>query len=145
MTAENKTKIGPTAIPAFWRENYAGLANFNWREMLDIIGIDAGLFLANNFGFRELAWEEMQKYSRLKLIQLAGSLLKSIKQEDFTIWGQPGIRAQLINIKTKSLEMDFKYEGDEKSFHVLNAVSPAFTCALPFSQLLVREISDRIN
>lgn len=51
----------------------------------------------------------------------------------------------LINIKTKQLEMDFKYEGDDKSFHVLNAVSPAFTCALPFSKLLVSEIKLKVN
>ena len=28
VTAENKTKIGPTAIPAFWRENYTGWDKF---------------------------------------------------------------------------------------------------------------------
>jgi (S)-2-hydroxyglutarate dehydrogenase len=144
VTAEKKTKIGPTAIPAFWRENYVGLEQFDLNEMIDILGIDASLFLANNFGFRKLAFNEMQKYSKKKLVQLAGSLLKYINQRDFKQWGKPGIRAQLINIKTKQLEMDFKYEGDDKSFHVLNAVSPAFTCAIPFSQLLVEQIKNKI-
>ncbi|HIF51283.1 MAG TPA: L-2-hydroxyglutarate oxidase [Thiotrichaceae bacterium] len=143
VTAENKTKIGPTAIPAFWRENYVGLEQFNLKEMIDILGIDASLFVANNFGFRKLAFNEMQKYSKKKLVKLAGTLLKNIDQNDFKQWGKPGIRAQLINIKTKELEMDFKFEGDDKSFHVLNAVSPAFTCALPFSELLVSEMNIR--
>jgi (S)-2-hydroxyglutarate dehydrogenase len=145
VTAENKTKIGPTAIPAFWRENYTGLEQFNLKELIDIVGIDASLFLANNFGFRKLAFKEMQKYSKKKLVQLAGTLLKNINQQDFKQWGKPGIRAQLINIKTKQLEMDFKFEGDDKSFHVLNAVSPAFTCALPFSELLVAEIKQKLS
>ena len=140
VTAENKTKIGPTAIPAFWRENYTGWEKFNLEELVDIVGIDASLFLTNNFGFRSLAFQEMQKYSKKKLVQLAGTLLKNIKQTDFKEWGRPGIRAQLINIKTKQLEMDFKFEGDSKSFHVLNAVSPAFTCSLPLSRLIVDEI-----
>lgn len=140
VTAENKTKIGPTAIPAFWRENYAGWEKFNLEELVDIVGIDAGLFLTNNFGFRNLAFQEMQKYSKKKLVQLAGTLLKNINQRDFNKWGRPGIRAQLINTKTKQLEMDFKFEGDNKSFHVLNAVSPAFTCSLPLSRLIVDEI-----
>jgi len=144
VTAENKTKIGPTAIPAFWRENYSGLDQFDLKEMIDIIGIDASLFLKNNFGFRKLAVNEMMKYSKRKLVRLAGTLLRDIKQSDFRQWGKPGIRAQLINVKTKSLEMDFKFEGDDKSFHVLNAVSPAFTCAIPFSQLLVEEIKNKI-
>ncbi len=145
VTAENKTKIGPTAIPAFWRENYTGWDKFNLEELVDIIGIDASLFLANNFGFRKLAFKEMQKYSKKKLVQLAGTLLNSIEKNDFIKWGTPGIRAQLINTKTKQLEMDFKYEGDDKSFHVLNAVSPAFTCALPFSEYLVAKIREKLN
>ena len=41
--------------------------------------------------------------------------------------------------------MDFKFEGDEKSFHVLNAVSPAFTCAEPFSKLIVKNIKSKLN
>lgn len=145
VTAENMTKIGPTAIPAFWRENYTGLEKFSFKELIDIIGIDTSLFFSNNFGFRELAFKEMQKYSKKKLVKLAGTLLKSINQDDFKTWGKPGIRAQLINTKTKQLEMDFKFEGDNKSFHVLNAVSPAFTCALPFSELLVNDIKTKLN
>src|SRR5213594_381751 len=45
--------------------------------------------------------------------------------------GRPGIRVQLVCIRERRLEMDFKYEGDDRSFHVLNAVSPGFTCACP--------------
>ena len=144
VTAENKTKIGPTAIPAFWRENYIAWEKFNLKELIDIAGINAGLFLANNFGFRKLVFREVQKYSKKKLVKLAGTLLNKIDQKDFKQWGKPGIRAQLINIKTKELEMDFRFEGDNKSFHVLNAVSPAFTCALPFSELLVSGIKKYI-
>lgn len=145
VTAENKTKIGPTAIPAFWRENYSGLSGFNLRELMTIIGIDVRLLVSNDFGFRDLAVEEMQKYSRRNLVNLAGSLLKEIKQEDFTVWGKPGIRAQLYNTRTRRLDMDFRFEADDRSLHVLNAVSPAFTCAMPFSRLLVDEIDRRIN
>jgi (S)-2-hydroxyglutarate dehydrogenase len=145
VTAENKTKIGPTAIPAFWRENYTGLGQFNLLELIDVIGLEAYLFIMNKFGFRKLAINEMMKFSKRKLVKLAGTLLRDINQRDFQKWGKPGIRAQLINTKTKELEMDFKFEGDDKSFHVLNAVSPAFTCALPFSELLVSEIKQKIN
>jgi L-2-hydroxyglutarate oxidase len=41
--------------------------------------------------------------------------------------------------------MDFKFEGDKKSFHILNAVSPAFTCAEPFSKLIVENIKSKLN
>jgi hypothetical protein len=36
--------------------------------------------------------------------------------------------AQLINLKQSKLEMDFIVEGDHKSIHILNAVSPGWVC-----------------
>ena len=44
VTAEQNVKIGPTAIPAFWRENYKGLSNFNFNELMEILARQAGLF-----------------------------------------------------------------------------------------------------
>ena len=81
VTAENKTKIGPTAIPAFWRENYTGWDQFNLKELIDIVGMDVSLFLTDNFGFRRLAVNEMMKYSKRKLVRLAGTLLRSSDAE----------------------------------------------------------------
>jgi len=37
--------------------------------------------------------------------------------------------------------MDFVLEGDDRSFHVLNAVSPGWTCSIPFA----RHVVDRIG
>jgi hypothetical protein len=41
--------------------------------------------------------------------------------------------------------MDFCLEGDNRSFHILNAVSPAFTCALPFAEFVVDEVEAKMN
>jgi hypothetical protein len=41
--------------------------------------------------------------------------------------------------------MDFKMEGDERSFHVLNAVSPAFTCSISFSEYTFEQIAELIE
>jgi len=73
----------------------------------------------------------------------AAALAQGIRAEHFTRWGPPGIRAQLLDRATGTLEMDFRYEGDDRSFHVLNAVSPAFTCAIPFCAHLADQI-DRL-
>jgi hypothetical protein len=32
-------------------------------------------------------------------------------------------------------------EGNDRSMHILNAVSPAFTCALPFADYVVDRIA----
>lgn len=139
-----RTKLGPTATPAFWREHYGGVRGFSLTECASIVAREAGLFLRDDFGFRQLALEELRKYSRSYLVALAGQLAEGIRPEDYRDWGRPGIRAQLVNIRERRLEMDFKYEGDARSFHVLNAVSPGLTCALPFAAHLVDEI-DRLR
>jgi len=61
-------------------------------------------------------------------------MVKDLDPAGFTEWTKPGIRAQLLDTQTLSLVQDFVVEGDKDSVHVLNAVSPAFTCAFPFSQ-----------
>jgi (S)-2-hydroxyglutarate dehydrogenase len=141
ITAYGEVKIGPTAIPAFWRENYKGLSNFNPLEMADIVRWQALLFARNAFDFRRLAFEEMRKYSRRHLVNLAMNMVTGVDPDKFTIWSTPGIRAQLLNKKTFALVQDFAVEGDAKSQHVLNAISPAFTCSIPFAA----SIGDRIE
>jgi L-2-hydroxyglutarate oxidase len=64
-------------------------------------------------------------------------MVKKIDSSKFNKWGKPGIRAQLLNTKTKQLVMDFIVEGDDETIHVLNAVSPAFTASYPFTKWVV--------
>lgn len=141
VDVNGKTKIGPTALPALWREQYKGFDDFNIKEMIEILIRDSSLFLHNDFGFRNVAINELRKSSRSEIIKLASVMCAGLNKSSFKEWGKPGIRAQLVNIHNKKLEMDFKCEGDEHSFHVLNAVSPAFTCSMPFSYYLVEEIA----
>lgn len=145
LTVDGKAKIGPTSMPAFWRENYQGLDNFNMSEFVEIILKEADLFMRNSFGFRDLAFKEMRKYLRANMVKDASSMLEDVKLSDYKKWGKPGIRAQLIDLKKKKLEMDFIYEGDKKSFHILNAVSPAFTCSWSFSLFLSEQINKLIH
>lgn len=55
VTVDSKAKIDPTAIPAFWRENYQGLKGFDAAEALSILRDEAVLFLRNDFNFRGIA------------------------------------------------------------------------------------------
>jgi L-2-hydroxyglutarate oxidase LhgO len=140
LLVDGRSKIGPTAIPAFWREQYKGFENFKFDEFAEILFRDIGLLFFSGFDFKRLAAEETMKYFRKRLVSLASELLEGVKLEDFRHWGKSGIRAQLLNIKTKKLEMDFVVQGDSRSLHVLNAVSPAWTCALPFAKHICDQI-----
>jgi L-2-hydroxyglutarate oxidase len=145
VAASGKAKIGPTAIPGFWREHYGGLANFRWDEFLEVAIRGVGLLANSQFDFKTLAFQEIAKYSKSKMISLASELAEGVKFEHYQSWGKPGIRAQLVDIKKRKLEMDFVLEGDRHSMHVLNAVSPAFTCGIPFSEHVCERIQAILN
>ena len=145
VTAQGKAKIGPTAIPAFWREQYESFGNFRFSELVDVLVRQAGLFMFSGFDFKRLAYEEIQKYSRTHLVQLATTLMDGITPQQYETWGRPGIRAQLLDTKKRKLEMDFVLEGDSRSMHVLNAVSPAFTCSLPFAEYVCQKIQAQLG
>lgn len=140
VTTDGHAKIGPTAIPALWREQYQGMSRFSARELFEIGMRGMSLWFNADFDFRSLAREEFAKYNKRHLVQLSTVLADDIKPESFTRWGKPGIRAQLIHLKERRLVMDFLFEGDERSFHVLNTVSPGWTCSFPFSAYLVDHI-----
>jgi L-2-hydroxyglutarate oxidase LhgO len=137
VTVDGSVKIGPTSMPAFWRENYKGFDQFNAGETVNILSWEAWLFITNAFGFRALAIDEIKKYNMKYFAGLAENLVKKLDVKGFDEWGKPGIRAQLLNVETKELVMDFVVEGDKDSIHVLNAVSPAFTCSFPFARWVV--------
>lgn len=143
ITVDGTIKIGPTAIPAFWRENYNGFDNFKLNEFFEIIGYEIKLFITNAFNFRALAYEEIKKYSKTYFTNLALKMVNKIDIKSFNQWSKPGIRAQLLNTETLELLQDFVVESDDKSIHVLNAVSPAFTCSFAFAQYVVNEIIEK--
>lgn len=140
VTPDGHVKIGPTAIPAFWREQYGGLSGFDISEFLEIAWRGLGLFMGAGFDFRRLAVEELRKQSRAHMVALASKICRGVKLSDYNRWGRPGIRAQLLDVSKKKLEMDFVVEGDARSTHVLNAVSPAFTASFPFAQWVCDKI-----
>jgi L-2-hydroxyglutarate oxidase LhgO len=142
-TVGGKVKVGPTAIPSLWRENYDGLSNFSLKELMEILATEIRLFVANSFGFRKNVLREMKKYSRSSLMKQAAGLVKTIDPDKLGDYSTPGTRAQLLDREKMRLTMDFVVEYGENSTHILNAVSPAFTCAFSFSRFIVDEINSR--
>jgi L-2-hydroxyglutarate oxidase LhgO len=141
VTGDGQMKIGPTAIPAFWRENYAGLDRAQPKELFETITTNAGLFWRNQFNFRKLAIEETKKNSMMYLKHLAGKLVKNFDLKSFNQWSRPGIRAQLYDQESKQLVQDFVIKKTAHTIHLLNAVSPAYTCSLAIAEHIADEFS----
>lgn len=138
-------KIGPTAIPAFWRENYNAFENFHARDFIEIITRQTRLLWSADFDFKRLAFKELRKHARSVMVSEARQLAHGVDVQHYRRWGKPGLRAQLVDTRTHRLEMDFVVEGDARSLHLLNAVSPAFTCSMPFAQHVVQQVRAKVH
>jgi L-2-hydroxyglutarate oxidase LhgO len=144
LTVNGSTKIGPTASPIWSREQYQGYVNFSKPlEFFDILSLQANLYLKDSSsGFRNLVHSELGKmlHTRNYLIKQASHLIDGIQPSDFSGYSTPGIRAQLVDTKLHKLEMDFIIEGDHHSTHILNAVSPGWTCCIPLAEMICSRI-----
>ena len=129
--------VGPTAIPAFGRENYGILKGLD-SEAFSILMRDLLLFVGND-KFRNIALEEPRKYFFKYFYKDAAKLVRHITPNDFTATSKVGIRPQLVNIKTYELVMDFLVERQQNTVHILNSISPSFTSSMYFAELSVKK------
>jgi len=129
--------LGPTAIPAFGRENYGILSGID-AEAFAIAYQDLVLFLSNP-QFRNVALTEPVKYLPSAFYRDAARLVKELSPDDLVAASKVGIRPQLVDWETKQLVMDFLVVADGSSIHVLNPISPAFTSSMDLAQGMVAE------
>lgn len=135
--ASGTVYAGPTAIPALGRENYGILQGSQWREALQV-GLElTRMYWANQQNFRALVHAEVGKYQKRHFLAAVRKLMPELTADDLVASSKVGIRPQLVNRREKRLEMDYVIERSETSTHVLNAISPAFTSSLAFSEWLV--------
>ena len=127
--------VGPNASLALGRENYKG-SGMNWGETLRMISNSRFVRLMADFDFLQIALEELKlSTSKKAFLKAARELVPSISDDDLQP-DQSGMRAQLVDRKGHLVD-DFLFERTDKSFHILNAVSPAMTSALSFAEHVV--------
>lgn len=132
--------VGPTAIPVLGRENYHKLQGTNFKEACGISWQLMSMYINNKNNFRLLAKTEMAKYSKRAFLAAAKKLVPRLESKDLVFTAKAGIRPQLINTKTKKLEMDYVLQRTDNSLHVLNAISPAFTSSFAFAAIIVDKV-----
>lgn len=135
-SASGDVYLGPTAIPAFGRENY-GLLKGIGSEALKIAFQNLILFM-HNPKFRKVAMTEPFKYIKKFFFEDAKKLVKQLKREWLMPTYKVGLRPQLVNWQTKELMMDFVIERNENTIHILNAISPAFTSSMAFADYVIQ-------
>jgi L-2-hydroxyglutarate oxidase LhgO len=140
VTPSGAVYFGPSAAPAFGRENYRGLRGFSASDVFVIGARLLEYYVRNSDGFRHYVHAEAPRLVKAGFLRAARRLVPALRSEDLLPDRKVGIRAQLVDRETGHLEMDFVIEPGPRSTHVLNAVSPAFTCALPFGELVAEAV-----
>ena len=137
LTVQGDIKIGPTAIPILGREQYS-LQDFP--EFLDLQSSSKALIslLKNSpSNLINLARTELPKISTKVLSRDGQKLVPAANESIHWKKKKPGIRAQLVNLEKGEFEMDFVVQKENNIVHVLNAVSPGWTSAIPFAKWIV--------
>lgn len=137
ITLNNELKIGPTAFPVIGKEQYRLIDGFNTKELFDFLVSSKALLKSDSVNLLDLAKEEAMKLFTKPLLKRTRKLSSSLDSNKGWVKYPSGIRAQVINTKTKSIEMDYIVKADKNVVHILNAVSPGWTSSLPFARWVV--------
>ena len=140
VTVDGRAKLGPTAMPALWRESYGGLHGASARDVAEAARLLPRFLRSAHHDVPALLRAELPKHWHRHLVTQASRLVPEVRTASFRSRGRPGVRAQLLHLPTNRLEMDFVVRGDEHSTHVLNAVSPAWTSSLAMAEYVVAEV-----
>lgn len=137
ITLNNELKIGPTAFPVIGKEQYKAIDGFSFKDLVEFLSSSRALLRSNSVNLLGLAQEEVLKLFTKPLLKRTQKLSDSLQINKNWVKHPSGIRAQIINTKTKIIEMDYIVESDKNVVHVLNAVSPGWTSSLPFARWVV--------
>jgi len=134
---DGTVSLGPTAIPAWGRENYRGLDGIEPLMALQFLGDLASQWWRNAGGFRRYAREQALHGLKPLFLKAAQALVPGLRSEHLIASEKVGIRAQLYDRRSGSLVQDFRLEQAPASTHVLNAISPAFTASFALADLIL--------
>ncbi len=130
--------VGPTAIPAFGRENYGVLKGIELAEGIRVGSELASMYLSDKNNFRMLVNTEVKKYLKPWFLKSARKIINNLDSKDLIASNKVGIRPQLVNVKTKTIEMDYIIENGSNSTHILNSISPSFTSSFSFAKMVIQ-------
>ena len=131
LTLDHKVKIGPTAIP---REQYSILNGWSAADIGQALKGMTSLIRGEAHDFGAILKSEWPKIIQSMLVRESTELVPTANTVKDWHRKPPGIRAQLVHLPTGRLEQDFVVKPVANSTHILNAVSPGWTSALPFGR-----------
>lgn len=139
-TVKNKIKIGPTAIPVLGKEQYTLSSKLGSAEIGETLKSMWFFIRKNPQEVSKFLVHEWSTLNSKKLVKEASYLVPEVSTVHKWEKGNAGIRAQLVDLKTGALVDDFVTKEFQNSLHLLNGISPGWTCALPFGRYLAEKL-----
>ena len=136
LTIDHKVKIGPTAIPIAGREQYSLVEGWSASDIAQALKGMSSLIKGEAHDFGAILKSELPKFLEATLVRESLDLVPTANRVKHWHKKPPGIRAQLVHLSTGRLEQDFVIRITANATHVLNAVSPGWTSALPFGEYI---------
>jgi len=140
LTIDHKVKIGPTAIPIAGREQYSFKHGWSGSDIGQALKGMTSLIRGDSHDFGAILKSEWPKIIQSMLVNESTELVPTANTVKDWYRNPPGIRAQLVHLPTGKLEQDFVVKPLHNSTHVLNAVSPGWTSALPFGSWVSKNV-----
>ena len=145
LSTIGRIKIGPTAIPIINPE-HNGFNKINFlKDLANFTRSSIAITKSKNHNLSSLTFNDVAKINSRVLIRNASLLVPKVR--DVKNWKRypSATRAQLVDLENGKLEQDFVVEHSINSTHVLNAVSPGWTSAMPFGDYIALQVIERLS
>ena len=140
---DGRVRVGPGAMLALGREAYR-LTDVHLADCREMLLFPGFWRMAVSPTFLRLLRQEWKKsFFRSAVAAEARMLVPELRTKDLRP-SDSGIRAQLVSEDGKLVD-DLVVEDTPRSIHILNAVSPALTCSLPFADILARQAVEKLG
>lgn len=137
---DGTVECGPNAVFAFARDGYSKTA-FNSRDTAEALGFSGTWRLFRQHYQR--GWAEYRRaFSKRRFLKTLQRLVPALSAAAI-VPGRCGVRAMALQ-PNGALVDDFLIEEGERSFHVLNAPSPAATAGLSIGSFLTDRILPKL-
>ena len=145
LSTSARIKIGPTAIPIINPEHNGFSKMHVINDLNNFARSSIALTKSKNHNLSSLTFNDIAKINKNVLIRNASLLVPKVR--DVKNWKKypSATRAQLVDLENGKLEQDFVVEHSINSTHVLNAVSPGWTSAIPFGNYIALQVIERLS
>ncbi len=135
-----KVEVGPNAALNFSREGYA--KRIVPRELLRTLAFPGFWKMAGAY-WREGVAEVWRSYNKQAFVKAAQRYIPEIQLNDLEA-AHAGIRAQTLSRNGRMLD-DFEVLMGHRSVHLINAPSPAATCAFEIASFVADKVTQHMD